>query len=416
MKINKEGLIESYSHKDIYGKRLLIPKNAIGLKGGFEDMITWLTVHGPKRVIRVEEGNPVFYVKDGCLIDRTSKTLVLATVAATIPRDGSIEHIGEYAFDGHTELRGCLSIPDGVKAIGECAFSGCTNITKVEIPRSVTKIASSAFNGCDALTEFSAIKNAKYYVSGNCLIVKRTKKLIAGCKTSVIPFGVTAIGDSAFANIETLTRIAVPDSVERIDDCAFDGCTALKNIALPKSLNKLGKDVFRDCQNIEEISVPFGVKYIDMYMFKDCTKLVCVTISDSVTSIELGAFEGCSSLAEVSVPGSVEYVGQWAFYGCRGMEKLTLGHGIKAIHFEAFVGCKFKGLVIPSSVTEIDARAFYLCTELKSVVFEDPRGWNYGGMTGLNESDLSDSTTAAFYLTQKYHYQKWSKKAKSRKN
>lgn len=40
----------------------------------------------------------------------------------------------------------------GVTSIGDCAFSGCDNLTSVVIPDSLTSIGNSAFKYCSSLT------------------------------------------------------------------------------------------------------------------------------------------------------------------------------------------------------------------------------------------------------------------------
>ena len=44
-------------------------------------------------------------------------------------------------------------IPDGVSAIDDYAFNGCTGLTSVEIPDGVTEIGEKAFAGCENLEE-----------------------------------------------------------------------------------------------------------------------------------------------------------------------------------------------------------------------------------------------------------------------
>ncbi len=48
------------------------------------------------------------------------------------------------------------TIPDGVKVIGDYAFSNCTGLASVTIPNSVTSIGAGAFYGCTGLTSVTA--------------------------------------------------------------------------------------------------------------------------------------------------------------------------------------------------------------------------------------------------------------------
>jgi hypothetical protein len=52
-------------------------------------------------------------------------------------------------------------------------------------------------------------------------------------KEVVIPSGVTAIGDWAFCECESLTSITIPDSVTRIGIGAFCGCSNLASVTIP---------------------------------------------------------------------------------------------------------------------------------------------------------------------------------------
>jgi len=90
-----------------------------------------------------------------------------------------------------------VTISDGIKSIGESAFSGCTNLTSVVIPDSVTQIGYGAFSNCHKLTGVT------------------------------IPESVTTIGDSAFFVCSALASIRIPDSVTSIGEEAFDLCGPL---------------------------------------------------------------------------------------------------------------------------------------------------------------------------------------------
>lgn len=95
----------------------------------------------------VEDGNPNYYVKDNCLISKDGE-LVAGAADSIIPTDGSIKRIGNMAFLHKAPMH--LVIPDGVKSIGNRAFTESKNLRSVYIPESVQEI-SCAFERCSEL-------------------------------------------------------------------------------------------------------------------------------------------------------------------------------------------------------------------------------------------------------------------------
>ena len=93
--------------------------------------------------IEVEEGNGYFHSKNNCLIETATKTLVLGCRNSIIPNDGSVEIIGEYAFNGCMGEKS-IEIPEGVKEIHNMAFA-YTDFEEIVISESIELIAEESF-------------------------------------------------------------------------------------------------------------------------------------------------------------------------------------------------------------------------------------------------------------------------------
>lgn len=118
-----------------------------------------------------------------------------------------------------------------VTSIGNYAFFGCSVLTSVTIPDSVTSIGWGVFSGCNGIESLEVgVGNKKYHSANNCIIETDTKKLVVGCKASVIPSdgSITSIGSGAFDNCSGLTSVIIPDGVTSIGSGAFSGCSGLK--------------------------------------------------------------------------------------------------------------------------------------------------------------------------------------------
>ena len=177
-----------------------------------------------------------------------------------------------------------LTIPDGITAIHDNAFQGCSGLLSVTIPNSVKTIGNHAFEDCAGLTSIE-ISNS-----------------------------VTEIGDLAFECCTSLTSVTFGNSVTMIKDFAFEGCTSLTSIEIPNS-----------------------VTYIGVNAFKNCTGLTGVTLGNAVTNIGGGAFQGCAGLTSIEIPNSVTFIGAIAFKGCTELTHVTIGNSVAEIGQDAFM-------------------------------------------------------------------------------
>lgn len=81
--------------------------------------------------------------KTTALLKLQQKTLVLGCKNSIIPDDGSVEIIGEYAFNGCMGATS-IEIPEGVKEIHNMAFA-YTDFEEIVIPASIELIAEEIF-------------------------------------------------------------------------------------------------------------------------------------------------------------------------------------------------------------------------------------------------------------------------------
>ena len=137
----------------------------------------------------------------------------------------SVTSIGPEAFLRCDSLA-YVTFGESVKSIGDYAFDGCGMLTSLTIPKSVTSIGYRAFSTTSRLESMTVERSNPVYDSRdncNAIIETSSNTLISGCRTTVIPNTVNAIGDAAFFNAH-YPNVKIPASVTSIGKKAFAGC------------------------------------------------------------------------------------------------------------------------------------------------------------------------------------------------
>lgn len=275
----------------------------------------------------VEDGNERYYSKDGILYekDKYSGAVVLHSCPQakkgeiTVPSD--VSKIGEYAFDGCAKVSSVV-LPESVKEIGAGAFGDCSALTELNIPKSVEVIDGYAFRDCAKLETLDIPETVsdigQHPFDGTPFLNKLREKdplviingmLVDGVAASgevTVPDGVKEIVYEAFKPYKgsntTITRIALPNSVERIGGNAFAYCEALTEVRLPEGIKEIG-NWFTGCKSITQFTVPDGVEKIGSFFFNRCENLTMITLPESITEIDEFNFLDESDKASVTYKG-----------------------------------------------------------------------------------------------------------------
>jgi len=150
-----------------------------------------------RETLVVSEENTTYSSAGNCLIDISTKTIIMGCNGSSIPDDGS------------------------VLSIGSCAFEWCGNITEINIPDTITSIERNAFCNCRNLKQVYLSKNIATIEKNTFLCCMKLEKII-------LPESVTSIGQNAFAFCTNLLEVTIPGSVTSIDSSAFFECPNVK--------------------------------------------------------------------------------------------------------------------------------------------------------------------------------------------
>ncbi|MEN6361051.1 MAG: leucine-rich repeat domain-containing protein [Bacteroidales bacterium] len=314
--------------------------------------------------------------------------------------DSSLTSLGQSAFKNCSSMTGDLIIPNGVSVIESSTFSGCSNLNgKLIIPKSVITIESNAFSSCGGLTGGLSIPNSVKSIG-----ISAFENCIGLSDNLILPNEITIIPDNAFLGCGHLTgSITIPNSVTSIGANAFKGCSHLEGgLTIPNSITSIGISSFQDCKGLTgSLFLPNAIIEIPNYAFSGCSGLSgLLFIPISIKSIGNNAFDGCSNLTTLYINKNTTTINDYAFNGCKGLQKISSTRSVPpSISSKTFWGVNFEtcSLEVPigSSLTYLSTNYWNQFVFLKETSMAETYGITVqigaGGVVTENNLTLSNN-------------------------
>lgn len=283
-------------------------------------------------------------------------------------------------YNGYSEERDQIVVPDDVTTIGRSAFQN-SRTRKVILGKNVRIIEDGAFQGSiteeiEGLDRVTSIGDEAFY---QCRELKS------------VSFGAELenIGDSAFRYCENLSgELTIPQNVKNVGGYAFDKTQITR-------LNLKGiSTVYRECvigsdTPVTEISIsggtfsrttfPAGMEKLQKVSiggtantaslsFAYSPALKDVTLSEGTyDTIGGGMFAGCSSLTKLEIPANIRTV-EWGAFSETGLSEIDLKQ-VETLGSGVFSSCKNLKTIKMDKVTAIGQGCFIGCVSLKEIVF-----------------------------------------------
>ena len=132
------------------------------------------------------------------------------------------------------------------------------------------------------------------------------------------PLHLDVIGQMAFRYAaDWLQSAVIPKGVVALEELAFAGCRKLKQVTFPSpnTVRHIGHEAFA-FTGLEEVVLPGGIESIGMGAFSVCRKLHRAVLPEGLKTISTRLFSLDLNLQQVIIPPSVKTIGAYAFSRC----------------------------------------------------------------------------------------------------
>lgn len=229
-------------------------------------------------------------------------------------------------------------------------------VQSIRIPPLLRKICDSAFVNVDHVTKIIVPDNNQYFTSISSILIQ---------KYPLIPvFGSRII-----------RKVFIRETSIEIHAFAFQNCKNLRYVCLPKSLRIIGEKSFMNCVSLKRIRIPASVEEIRLGSFIMCINLERVTFEEDskLKVICENVFQDCAALKSIKIPKNVIKICSHAFVDCFNLKSIEFEtpSSIEDIANSAFSSLiSLEKIFIPKSVKNLGQYNFFRCESLEDIIFD----------------------------------------------
>lgn len=363
-------------------KKIELPESLqkIGPKA-FEDCDFYeLTI--PRNVIEV--GSDAF---DG------NRDLDVVAWNCNIPRETYMEEIPGYnerSFFGNTSLRKVVFGPEVTEIPDQLFFK--TPLNEVVTHGTIEYVGGSAFRDTPWMEERAAepiyLDKCLYYWPDD-----------ANGPTKVeVREGTKGITRCVFADMDHITEVTLPASLEYIGSCVFANCVsltkvnynaadmvavtasyyknqyhkilgpALEELVVGPSVNSLPKQLCKEQKGLKEVILP-EVTRIGVECFYDCSNIVKFRMDKMVYIDDYALWR--TGIQTLDLPNSLEHIGFRALQYIPDQQQVVFGPNLKSIGDDIFYDVTIENLLINTSLPEMESSSGRLAAQVNHLVIGD---------------------------------------------
>ncbi|MCI5837582.1 MAG: leucine-rich repeat protein [Christensenellaceae bacterium] len=292
--------------------------------------------------------------------------------------------------------------------LGMGLFSGCANLTTINLSNSVTSI-TGLLTGLKSKNILLTVSDEHPTLALDKVypfVINKARDTIQSVYTQldpdneeglvVIPEGYTTILPQAFMGQTKIKKIVLPSAMKKIGSEAFKGATGLTEVSFARdaqgksAMSYMGIDVFMNCTNLIKAEIPGELGYVPDGTFRACSKLKEVTLGEGIKTLgRIGLTFGQDYSDNVGRDAryfdEIEYTNgklittqnyngldTYLFYNCTSLTTIktkasdpenvaTLPSSLESIGNKAFANTGLISVILPEKITTIGNPEYYQC-------------------------------------------------------